>query len=382
MSGIYIHIPFCKQACHYCDFHFSTQLKKKEALVAALQEELLLRKSELEGTTIETLYFGGGTPSLLSDEELAELIHTAKKHYTFHKFPEITIEVNPDDVNLEQVRAWKSSGLNRVSLGIQSFFDEDLNFMNRAHSAKEARDSIALVRAYFENVSIDLIYGFPQLTREKWISNLETMLAFDIPHLSAYALTVEPRTALDAFIKKGKVPALDDQLTEAHFELLTARMETGGFTHYEISNFGKPGYFSKNNTAYWTGKPYLGIGPSAHSFDGLSRAWNIANNSKYIAALNKGELPLSKENLSLRDRYNEYIMTGLRTIWGVSESQIASRYGDSYLKHFRARVTPFLDNGKLILQGDTITVAKTGKLWTDGIAADLFILDGKEETRK
>ncbi|MBT8323296.1 MAG: coproporphyrinogen III oxidase family protein, partial [Eudoraea sp.] len=282
---------------------------------------------------------------------------------------------NPDDVSPEKVQAWASGSVNRLSLGIQSFYDEDLKFMNRAHTAREAKRSLEMVRREFENVTIDLIYGFPQLSMDKWLSNLETALSFGIPHISAYALTVEPRTALHSFIKKGKVPGLDEQLTEAHFELLTARLEEAGFVHYEISNFGKPGYFSRNNTAYWTGLPYLGIGPSAHSFTGSSRSWNVANNTKYIKAIAEKKLPMTLEELSDKDRYNEYIMTGLRTIWGVSTSKIASLFGESYRQYFLTKVSPFLESQKLSLAGDIVTASQSGKFLVDGIAADLFMVD-------
>ena len=375
MAGIYIHIPFCKQACHYCDFHFSTQLKKKEPLLYALHQELELRRDTLPDTPVETLYFGGGTPSLLSPEEISGLIKTARKHYTFIDHPEITLEVNPDDVTSENVKVWREVSVNRLSLGIQSFYDDDLKFMNRAHTAREAKRSLELVRSNFDNVSIDLIYGFPQLSMDKWVRNLETALSFEIPHVSAYALTVEPRTALHSFIRKGKVPGLDEKLTESHFELLTTRLEEAGFVHYEISNFGKPGYFSRNNTAYWTGQPYLGIGPSAHSFTGMVRSWNVANNSTYIKALAAGQLPLTIEELSHKDRYNEVVMTGLRTIWGVSASDIASQFGESYKKYFLARISPYLKSEKLILEGEIVTTSKSGKFLVDGIAADLFMVD-------
>ncbi len=375
MAGIYLHIPFCKQACHYCDFHFSTQLKKKEPLLHALHREMELRRDTFGNTPLDTLYFGGGTPSILSPGEIAELIESASKHYAFSDNPEITLEVNPDDVTPDQVRAWAEASVNRLSLGIQSFFDEDLKFMNRAHTALEATRSLELIRRYFDNVSIDLIYGFPQLSMDKWKSNLETALSFEIPHISAYALTVEPRTALHSFIRKGKVPDLDEQLTEAHFEMLTSKLEEAGFVHYEISNFGKPGYFSRNNTAYWTGQPYMGIGPSAHSFSGTARSWNVANNSKYIKAIVQNKVPLTLEALSDKDRYNEYIMTGLRTIWGVSTSKIATKFGESFKQYFLTKASPYLQNEKLIIAGDTVTATKSGKFLIDGIAADLFMVD-------
>jgi oxygen-independent coproporphyrinogen-3 oxidase len=372
MSGIYIHIPFCKQACHYCDFHFSTQLKKKEPLLMALQRELELRQDALVDTPVETLYFGGGTPSLLESDEIAKLIEKAKTTFPFVSDPEITLEVNPDDASPEKARQWAEMGINRLSMGVQSFFEEDLKFMNRAHNASEAQRGLEWAGRHFDNISLDLIYGYPLLTEEKWLKNLEIAMSFGIPHISAYALTVEPRTALKSFIEKGKIAPLDEAQAEGHFRLLTKTLESSGFVHYETSNFGKPGYFSRNNTAYWTGKPYLGIGPSAHSFYGGKRGWNIANNSSYIKSIEKGMLPVEFEELSIQDRYNEYIMTGLRTIWGVTPTEIGERFGESYKQYFLSRVTPYLNNGELMQNKEAITATASGKFLIDGIAADLF----------
>lgn len=375
MSGIYIHIPFCKQACHYCDFHFSTQLKKKKPLLHALVRELEIRRDALGDTPVETLYFGGGTPSLMDAAEISELIGRARANFSFVDDPEITLEVNPDDVRPEKARQWSEAGVNRLSMGVQSFFEEDLEFMNRAHNANEARLAMEWAREHFDNISIDLIYGFQDLTEEKWLNNLKTALYYEIPHISAYALTVEPRTALHAFIDKGKLDPPDEAQAEVHFRMLTDVMESEGFVHYEISNFGKPGYFSRNNTAYWMGTPYLGIGPSAHSFYGNKRGWNVANNSKYIKCLEQGIVPVEYEELTERDRYNEYIMTGLRTIWGVSLSEIASRFGDSYTQYFLSKLPTHLSSKQLMQEGETISATALGKFFVDGIAADLFMLD-------
>ena len=375
MAGIYIHIPFCKQACHYCDFHFSTQLKKKKPFLEALIREMEIRRDALGDTPVETLYFGGGTPSLLEAEEIARLIARAKTTFTFVEDPEITLEVNPDDVRPEKARSWSEAGINRLSMGVQSFFEDDLRFMNRAHNAREARKALEWVGEHFSNISVDLIYGFNSLTEEKWIKNLETALSYKIPHVSAYALTVEPRTALHAFIKKGKLDPPDEAQAEAHFRILTDKMESEGFVHYEISNFGKPGYFSRNNTAYWIGTPYLGLGPSAHSYYSNKRGWNVANNSKYIKSLEQGIVPIEYEALNERDRYNEYIMTGLRTIWGVSLSEIASRFGESYQEYFLSKLPPYLSGNQLVQEGGTVSATASGKFFIDGIAADLFMLD-------
>ena len=279
MSGIYIHIPFCKQACHYCDFHFSTSLKKKDELVQALIKELNLRKDELENKLVETIYFGGGTPSLLTNDELKLLIDAVYKYYNVTANPEITLEANPDDLTIQRINELAISPINRLSIGIQSFFDEDLKLMNRAHNANEAILCLVEATKYFENITIDLIYGIPGLTNKRWIENIETAFAFKIPHISSYALTVEPKTALESFIKKGTINNMDDTLAEEQFQILIQKLETSGFVQYELSNFGKLGFFSKHNTSYWQGKSYLGIGPSAHSFNGIQRSWNVRNNS-------------------------------------------------------------------------------------------------------
>ncbi len=379
--GIYIHIPFCKQACHYCDFHFSTSLKKKSELVNALVKELQLRKDEFKNTTVETIYFGGGTPSLLTIDELRLLIDEVYKNYSVAENPEITLEANPDD--LVSIRAqsktifeeYKSVGINRLSIGIQSFFEADLKLMNRAHNAEEAKNCLQEATKHFKNISIDLIYGIPGLTNENWIKNIETVLSFNIPHISSYALTVEPKTALDTFIKKGLVKNVDDDLAQQQFHILIEKLEASGFVHYELSNFGKPDYFSKNNSAYWQGKPYLGIGPSAHSFNGNERGWNVRNNSKYIKAIEQSILPIEIEILSITDKYNEYVMTGLRTLWGVSLEKVERDFGENYKiylleqaeKHFLEHLL-YLDDGKLL-------VTKKGKFLSDGIASDLFMLN-------
>lgn len=374
MSGIYIHIPFCKQACHYCDFHFSTSLKKKEELVNALCTELVLRKNELDGN-VETIYFGGGTPSLLSSEELQQIFKTIYKNYTVSENPEITLEANPDDLSKEQIHKFTNSQINRLSIGIQSFFEEDLKLMNRAHNASEALESIKEAKQYFENISIDLIYGIPGMSHERWKKNLEIALNLDVPHLSCYALTIEPKTALKKFIEKGIVPPVDEEAAKEHYEILLSETEKAGLENYEFSNFGKPGFHSRNNTAYWEGKPYLGIGPSAHSYDGTSRSWNVANNTKYIKSIEAGELPSEKELLSKQDKYNEYIMTGLRTKKGVSLGKVESEFGKKYSEYLLKQAENLLKNNLLILENETLKISKKGKFLSDGIAADLFLVN-------
>ncbi|MEZ4855009.1 MAG: radical SAM family heme chaperone HemW [Gelidibacter sp.] len=372
MSGIYIHIPFCKQACHYCDFHFSTSLKKKDELINALVKELILRKEEFKNQTVATIYFGGGTPSLLTIDELQFLISEVYKHYKVVDHPEITLEANPDDLNKQQIQKLASTPINRLSIGVQSFFEADLKLMNRAHNADEAKNCLKEATKYFSNISIDLIYGIPGLSHKNWIKNIETALSFNIPHISSYALTVEPKTALQTFIKKGIIQNVDDDLAQEQFYMLIEKLEANNFIHYELSNFGKKGFFSKNNTAYWQGKPYLGIGPSAHSFDGNHRGWNVRNNSKYIQSIDKKNLPIETETLSLTDKYNEYVMTGLRTIWGISLDTIQQNFGLTYKKYLLKQADIHLKNDLLYLHANTLHVTKKGKFLSDGIASDLF----------
>ena len=369
--GIYLHIPFCKQACHYCDFHFSTSLKKKGDLVDALCKELILRKDEINGK-VETIYFGGGTPSLLTSEELQQIFKTIYANYTIAENPEITLEANPDDLTHLQITELSNSPINRLSIGIQSFFEEDLKLMNRAHNSSEALDCIKEAKKYFKNISIDLIYGIPGMSKERWMKNLEIALELDVPHLSCYALTVEPRTALKKFIDKGIVPPVDEEMAKQHYEILVEETEKAGLDNYEFSNFGKPGFESRNNTAYWEGKPYLGIGPSAHSYDGKSRSWNVANNSRYIKSISAGELPLEREILSKENKYNEYIMTGLRTKKGVSLKKIEEEFGKNYSEYLLEQAESHLQNELLILENQTLKVSKKGKFLSDGIASDLF----------
>lgn len=372
MSGIYIHIPFCKQACHYCDFHFSTSLKKKDQLINALAKELELRKNEFENTTVETIYFGGGTPSLLTIEELCFLIDAIYKHYTVSEAPEITLEANPDDLSSIQIETLAKSPVNRLSIGIQSFFEADLKLMNRAHNAEEAKACLSLATQYFDNISIDLIYGIPGLSHERWKSNIETALSFNIPHISSYALTVEPKTALESFIKKGIIENVDDDLAQEQFHILIDTLDAHDFVHYELSNFGKAEYFSKNNSAYWQGKPYIGIGPSAHSFNGNERSWNIRNNSKYIKAIENNSLPMEIETLTPTDKYNEYVMTGLRTVWGVSLKKVADDFGKTFKDYLLQQADPFINQHLLYIEDEKLLVTKKGKFLSDGIASDLF----------
>ena len=374
MSGIYIHIPFCKQACHYCDFHFSTSTKKKSQLVDMLCKEMELRKDEL-GQTIQTIYFGGGTPSLLNSEELNLIFKTIYANYQVSEKAEITLEANPDDLSEEVIKMLDASPVNRLSIGVQSFFEEDLKLMNRAHNSEEALQSLKLAKQYFDNISIDLIYGIPGQSNEQWIDNLETALKLDIPHISSYALTVEPKTALEKFIEKGKVKPVDDEQYREQFDILVNTLTANGFEHYEFSNYGKPGYHSQNNMAYWLGKSYLGIGPSAHSYDGAFRKWNISNNSLYINSIEAGKLPQQMEELSKTDSYNEFVMTRLRTKFGVSTEDIQEKFGEKYRIHFLKETTKFVEDGLMERTDDTYHITPKGKFLSDGIASELFYID-------
>ena len=375
MSGIYIHIPFCKQACHYCDFHFSTNLKKKDEMVLALAKEIQLRKNEFQDEIVETIYFGGGTPSILQIADLRFLIDAVYRNYKVVENPEITVEANPDDLTENQIIELSKNKINRLSIGIQSFFEDDLKLMNRAHNAEEAKKCLETATQYFDNISIDLIYGVPEMSNEKWLQNIETALSFGVPHISSYALTVEPKTALHSFIQKGIIPQPDDEVAQEHFHILVDKLSENGFIHYELSNFGKENYFSKNNSSYWLGKKYIGIGPSAHSYDGKNRGWNISNNSLYIKSIQENKLPIEIETLTKTDRYNEYIMTGLRTIWGVSLERVEQEFGKTYLDYLNQQASKFIEDHLLFVDDNILRTTKKGKFLSDGIASDLFLLN-------
>lgn len=371
MAGIYIHIPFCRQACHYCNFHFATSLHYKNDLVAALLKEITIQKNYLENERVETIYFGGGTPSLMEIEDLKLQIKKINETFTVTNEAEITLEANPDDITEEKLLAWKELGINRLSIGIQSFFEEDLKWMNRAHNASQAVCSLQLAVQYFENITIDLIYGTPQLTNEKWKYNVDTAISLNIPHLSCYALTVEPRTPLDKMIKQHKSDDINPDKQSEQFLLLMQWLEEAGYEHYEISNFAKltsPSdtlhWRSRHNSSYWQGKKYLGLGPSAHSFNGISRQWNISNNNIYIESINKGIIPFEKEELTEAQKKNEYIMTSLRTIEGLNLNIAGKGLLDKSQK--------FIDSGMMKLETNALILTREGKLLADGIAASLF----------
>ena len=374
MAGIYLHIPFCKQACYYCDFHFSTSLKMKKDLISCMVKELEIRKDEFVDERVETIYFGGGTPSLLSIEEIQLLIETIYNNYKVIDKPEITIEANPDDLTEAKIAALTITSVNRLSIGVQSFFEEDLQLMNRAHNAEEAKKSLSIATRHFDNITVDLIYGIPNMSNKRWRENLEILFSFGVNHISSYALTVEPKTALESFIKQGKYPDIDENLAREHFEILIKETARQGFVQYEISNFGKPNYFSKHNSSYWQGKKYLGIGPSAHSFDKIHRSWNVANNSKYIKSIYKEIVPRTIETLSVYDRFNEYVMTGLRTVWGVSLVEIEKNFGLKIKDQLLVSAKPFIIEGLLVVTNGTLKTTEKGKFLADGLASELFLL--------
>jgi oxygen-independent coproporphyrinogen-3 oxidase len=374
MAGIYIHIPFCKQACHYCNFYFTTSPGNKDKFVEALLREIELSKDYLDGEKIETLYFGGGTPSLLSQPELVAIVKKLRGHYDLSNLQEFTLEANPDDLNAEKIKELsqlRSLGFNRFSIGVQSFFDDDLKYMNRAHNSDEAATSIKRVQdAGFENITIDLIYGTPTMNDERWHKNLETAFALNIPHISSYALTVEPKTSLDRKIKKGERLAVSEEQAASQFNILMEEMKRAGYGQYEISNFAKPGKYAIHNSNYWSGKKYLGLGPSAHSYNKVARRWNVANNINYIQSIAAGIIPAEEEVLTKAQQINERIMTSLRTMWGLDISNFEPQVAD-WIKQDLSVIEP----SHFTLVNDVLTLTNGGRLFADAIAASLFVTE-------
>lgn len=372
MAGIYIHVPFCKKACHYCNFHFSTSARYINEMAQAIGTEAALRKQYIN-EPVATIYFGGGTPSMLSVSSLQMLLSKLRDHYTIQPDAEITLEANPDDINIERLRSWKTLGINRLSIGIQSFYDADLGWMNRAHNAQQALQCIKLAqRVGFYNITIDLIYGTPTLTNEQWQHNVEQAIALNIPHLSCYALTVEPNTALHGMIAKHKMENVDEEKQSQHFELLCRWMKDAGYDHYEISNFARPGFESRHNSSYWQGKPYIGLGPSAHSFNGESRQWNVANNALYMQSIYRSTVPFEIEYLTPVQQLNEYIMTALRTRQGISLNHISSSWSELDTMAILKEAKRHIMQGNVVYVNNHLALTKTGKLLADGIAAGLF----------
>lgn len=376
MAGIYIHIPFCKQSCHYCNFHFSTSTKNKDEVLEAIEKEIK-QKGQTTNEAISTIYFGGGTPSILDVNEINSIIKRIYKEFNVESEAEITIEANPDDLNKEKIINLSLTEINRLSIGVQSFIDKELKIMNRAHDSKKALNSIEISKKYFNNISIDLMYGVPESTLESWTYNLDTVSQFDINHISSYALTLEPKTALESFVRKLIVDMPDEGLVYDQYNLINKKLEPLGFINYEVCSFAKENFFSKNNSAYWLRKKYIGIGPSAHSFDGKSRSWNISNNKKYIDQIKKGKSFYKKEKLSKVDQYNEYVMTGFRTIWGVSANFIENNFNSKFKNYFTDRIQKHIDQKNIIVKDDIYTTTNEGRFLADGISSDLFLVNLK-----
>lgn len=374
MAGIYIHIPYCKQKCHYCNFYSVASRSTLPALVDAIGREASLQRSYLRGQTIDTIYFGGGTPSLLNESELGYLFDAVAAGFTLSGNAEITLEANPDDITPGLLKTWKNMGINRLSIGVQSFNDKDLIYLNRVHNAERAHRCLTDARdAGFENLTIDLIFGIPTLDDEGWMRNISLASETGIPHISAYALTVEPKTALDLLIRKGRVAAVDELQTARQFEMLMYALEQKGYLHYEISNYCLPGRYALHNTAYWKGHHYLGLGPSAHSYNGESRQWNVSSLDAYIKGINQQKPDFEVEFLDVSQQYNEYVMTGLRTIWGCNPDDIGSKFGKAYAENFIRNAARWIDRGCVSADSGLYTLTREGKLLADGIAADLFV---------
>jgi len=380
LSGIYIHIPFCRQACHYCNFHFSTSLQSKNALLTALVKEIDLTPADTPTSTIqplkdtcETIYFGGGTPSILEPEELSMIFDALQAKFFIPEDAEITLEANPDDISPGKLNQWRQLGINRLSVGVQSFSEQELVWMNRAHTAADSMRCIDEIKdAGFTNYSIDLIYGSPLLSNENWKQTISTVVKKDIPHISCYALTVEPKTALDKMIIQHKRAPVDPELQAEQFLFLMDRMEQAGYEHYEISNYAKPGMRSKHNSSYWQGKHYYGFGPSAHAYNGISRKWNIANNALYIQSLQKNVIPFEEELLTKTQQLNEYIMISLRTMEGIDLEKICVQFGEKYTNVLLEASNKYTKAQQLENIHSNLLLTKAGKLFADGIAADLF----------
>jgi oxygen-independent coproporphyrinogen III oxidase len=372
LPGIYLHIPFCKQACTYCNFHFSTSLRYKDELVKALAIEASREKEYLAGEALDTIYFGGGTPSILEIGDLELLLTTIRKDYSITPGVEITLEANPDDISAEKLRAWRDLGINRLSIGVQSFFEEELRWMNRAHNAEQAINNLELARKEFDNITIDLIYGSPLLTDEMWKQNVETAIEMDIPHLSCYALTVEEKTPLHKLINTSKAADVDNDKQARQFLLLMEWLREKGYEHYEVSNFAKPGFRSRHNSSYWKGEKYLGLGPSAHSYDGTERRWNLANNNVYIKSINEDTSQREVELLTPTQKLNEFIMISLRTMEGIDLQKLQEQFGVDERRRIEREVEKFVKHGLVHYDQSLIRLTDEGMLRADGIASELF----------
>ena len=376
MAGIYVHIPFCKQSCYYCNFHFSTSDKKRGEVLNAIEHEIA-QKARLSNEKISTIYFGGGTPSILDVKQINSIINKIYEEFKVEENAEITLEANPDDLKSSKVIDLSKTKINRLSIGVQSFIDRELKAMNRAHDSKKAMKSLELSKKYFDNISIDLIYGVPDSTLETWAYNLEVTMGFDVNHVSTYALTIEPKTALESFVRKLIVDMPKEGLIYKQYNLINEKLEPRGFINYEVCSFAKENFFSKNNSAYWLRKKYIGIGPSAHSFDGKSRSWNISNNKKYVEHINDGRSYHKREELTTIDQYNEYVMTGFRTIWGVSTEFLETNFNLKFKHYFIEKIQKHIDQKNIVLNDNVYTTTNKGRFLADGIASDLFLLNLK-----
>jgi oxygen-independent coproporphyrinogen-3 oxidase len=371
---LYLHIPFCRQACHYCDFHFSTNTSNKAAIVGAIAREMVLRKSYLPKADIETIYFGGGTPSILDEQELKMLLDTIRQHFKVNPAAEITLEANPDDLDKNKLEQLQKAGINRLSIGIQSFHGPHLQYLNRVHSAAEAEHCVRMAQeAGITNISIDLIYAIPAESHDILQSDIQKAFALDVSHISAYCLTIEPQTAFGSWLRNKKIKPIDEEFAAQQFEILTRSLAENGYEQYEISNFARNGQYSNHNSSYWKQRPYLGVGPSAHSYDGKSRQYNISNNAKYLQAITQDCIPATIEQLSAADQTNEYLLTGLRTKWGVDRAKLETLSLGTFLATHEKELLTMIEKGWLACQDDTLLLTQKGKLFADRIASDLFI---------
>jgi len=374
VSGIYIHIPYCKQACHYCNYHFSTSLNNKESVINSMLKEIEI-KSAGSNDLIQTIYFGGGTPSFFATKEINKIINSIFEKFQISENPEITLEANPDDLSKAKLIELSQSYINRLSIGVQSFNDDELKLMNRSHNSNDAKTCIDNALKYYDNISIDLIFGMPNSNLKTWESNLNYVTSWNLNHMSAYALTVEPKTALESFVKKNIIKPLNEDLVFEQHEFMCNKMSKHEYVNYELSSFAKKGYFSRNNSAYWLRKKYIGIGPSAHSFDGSYRSWNVSNNSLYIKDISENKMFSGREKLSIIDKYNEYVMTGLRTKWGISLTHLENNFGPYYKNNFETRIVKYVNTSLVVIKDDVFRTTIKGKFLADGIASELFLIN-------
>ena len=373
MAGLYFHIPFCRKACHYCDFHFSTSLRLRKPMLSAMSTELAFRMPLMVANQLDTIYFGGGTPGYVDPEEIASLIEAARAFKPIAPDAEITLEANPDDISPEKLSKWKVAGINRLSIGIQSFRDSDLNAMNRSHDAQKAFECVRLAQeAGINNITIDLIYGLPHMDEGAWKENVAKAISLNVPHISAYCLTVEPRTALANMITKGQLPDVDEEMAARHYRILVQILSEAGYSHYEVSNFARPGHESRHNSAYWSGALYEGIGPSAHSYDGRTRSWNVANNARYIKQIESGDPDRESETLTSDQQYNEYVLLGLRTARGIDTAEALNRFGRDIQALHHVEIAQWQAEGLMVAQGTVLRLTEDGFFRADGIAGALF----------